>query len=235
MCARLIALTTALLLACSGGERLVRLTSAVERPDIEMTADGSALIRSVFCDIMVEPVDAALWDKLGKTSSYTKKPARGARRRIPPVAAFHVIIKSTIGAPLRLVTARIVSGGTARERLTIDAISGRLKSPAYSAYDFRGLLAFRRLIADKDSSRRIDYDLETMASTFDFIPPYDTVVTTLMFERPPPGDERLRLTLELSASGNGKSVSCDFVSRDYRAGDREYRRMKKDTMRIDDE
>ena len=231
----IIALPAALLLTCTGGEKLVRLTRAVERSDVEMTVGGSALIRSVFCDLMVEPVDGALWEKLANTDAYMKKPARGARRRVPMVAAFHVIIKSTIGAPLRLENARLASGDTYRERMTGEVIAVRLKSPAYSAYDFGSLLSYRRLIVDKDSSRWIDYDRDTLASTFDFIPPYDTVVTVLCFERMPREYERLRLTLDLSASGNRKSVSCDFVSHDYRAGDPEYRKILKDTVPIDDE
>ncbi len=231
----IIAMAAALLVTCSGGERLVRLTRALERPDIEITAGGSALIRGVYCDMMLEPVDGALWKKLVRTSAYMKKPARGARRRVPPVAAFHVIIKSTISAPLRLENARLVSGDTARERMTADAIAVRLKSPAYAAYNFAGLLSYRRLTVETDTSRWIDYDRETIATTFDFIPPYDTVVTMLLFERPPAGNEKLRLILELSASGNRRSISYDLISRDYRTGDREYRSIKKETVKVGDE
>jgi hypothetical protein len=235
--ARVIALpaAAALLLSCLPGEGLVHLTRAVERTDVEITAGGSTLIRSVYCDITIEPADSALWEKLGKAAAYRKKPLPGARRRVPPLAAFHVIIKSTIGAPLRLERSRIFSGDTTADCLKRDTIAARLRSPAYSYYDFASLLSYRRLTVERDSFRLIDYDRDTIASTFDFIPPGDTVVTMLFFERPPAGQERFRLTLEFSASGNRKTVSCDFTSRDYRASDREYNRIKKETRGIDDE
>lgn len=229
------ALAAALLPSCAGGEKLVRLTRVVERPEIEMTVGGAAMIRSVFCDLTVEPVDDALWTKLAGSDAYRKKPERGARRRIPPVAAFHVIIKSTISSPLRLENARLASGDTVRERMTIGAAAARLKSPAYSAYDFAGLFSYRRLAVEKDSSKWIDYDRETLASTFDFIPPNDAVATVLFFERPPAGRGQLSLTFDLSASGNRKSVTFYFISRDYRAGDPEYGRFKQNTVRLDDE
>ena len=124
--------TAALLLSCLPGERLVRVVRPVERTDVEITADGGALIRSVNCDVTVEPADAALWDRIAGTTAYGKRPAPGARRRVPPLAAFHLIIKSTVGSPLRLERSRITYDGGAGDSLTRDAAARRLGSPAYS-------------------------------------------------------------------------------------------------------
>jgi hypothetical protein len=229
------ALSAAFLLSCLPGERLVHVTRPVERTDVEITAGGGALIRSVYCDVTVEPADAAFWDRVGRTAAYGKKPSPGARRRVPPLAAFHLIIKSTIGSPLRLERARITAGDTARDSLTRDAVARRLSSPAYSCYDFAGLLSYRRLMVERDSSRWIDYDRETIASTLDFIPPGDSVVTMVLFERPPVGQERFRITLEFSSLGGRKAVSCDFDRRDYRASDRAYEKIRERKGALDDE
>ena len=226
---------TALLLSCLPGERLVHLVRPVERTDVEITADGGALIRSVLCDVTIEPADAALWDRLAKTAAYGKKPAPGARRRVPPLAAFHLIIKSTVGSPLRLERSRISYGDGAGDSLERGAVARRLASPAYSYYNFAGLLSYRRLTRERDSCRWIDYDRETLASTLDFIPPGDTVVTMMLLERPSAGQERFRLTLEFSSAGNRRAVSCDFTARDYRASDRGYEKLRERKGVLDDE
>jgi hypothetical protein len=124
-------LSAAILLSCLPGERLVHVTRPAERTDVELTAGGGALIRSVYCDVTVEPADAALWDRIAKTAAYGKKPSPGARRRTPPLAAFHLIVKSTIGSPLRLDRARLVAGDAARDSLTREATAHRLPQPAY--------------------------------------------------------------------------------------------------------
>ena len=88
---------------------------------------------------------------------------------------------------------------------------------------------------ERDSCRWIDYDRETLASTLDFIPPGDTVVTLVLLERPPAGQERFRLTLDLSSAGSRRSVSCDFTARDYRASDRAYEKLRERKETLDDE
>ncbi|OHD66047.1 MAG: hypothetical protein A2176_09820 [Spirochaetes bacterium RBG_13_51_14] len=221
----LLAVPIALCLSCLTRRELVRVTRPAERSDIDIIKSGSALIRSLYCDITAEAVDDALWRKLRTARAYSLVPGSAARQRIPPLTAFHVMVKNTAPTPIRIEKAQVRYGAVARDALAADEIAGRLKSPSYSVYNFCALLSPRRLLEEKDAAGNIDYDRDTISSKLDFVPPNDTVLKLIVFDRIPVEAGTFKLLIRITASGREKIIDFDFTGRDYRTNGEDYNKM----------
>jgi len=197
---------------------LVHIIAPVERSDVETTKYGTAIIRSLYCDIMVEPVDSELWRALRKSEAYGKTPERGILQRTPALTAFQVVVKNTLNAPIQLKKAQLCFGPHTADAMTSGGIRERLKSPSYSGYNFGAMLSYRRLISEWDSMGIIDYDRDTIGMKLDFIPPRDAVLTIIAFERIPVESRKFKLRLVITAMGNLKTIDFDFTRYEYRTG-----------------
>lgn len=161
----------AALLSCQPRNGLVQETLPAESAVVDIMGAKTARVRSIYCDIMVEPLDAAGWDRLAKASVYRNTRRRPAFRRTPPLTAFLVILKNTVNAPIRLEKTHLLTAGSSMEALTAERIGTRFRSPAYSWWDFGRMLSLRRLAAEPESLQRIDIDRDTIGTKLDFIPP----------------------------------------------------------------
>lgn len=219
-------MTLSVFLTCLPRQGLVQVIMPVNRPDTEITGMASALIRSIYCDIRVDPVDDALWRRINSSDVYTGPGQAGRRQRIPPVAAFLVTIKSTVHAPIRLDNALIRYGSTETAAMTAGEMNARFTSAAYSRYRFDRMFAFRRILDEIDPPGLPDFDRDTIALMLDFIPPDDSVVKIVAFDTIPGGVGEFTLRLMISAMGSRKNIDFYFLRRDYRTTDREYIRLK---------
>ena len=206
-----------------------------ERADVETTKYGSALIRSIYCDIMVESVDEALWRGLRSSHAYGKTPQQGILQRIPPITAFQVVLKNTVNAPIQLKKAQLCLGADAVDAMTITGIGARLKSPSYSGFNFGAMLSFRRLISEWDSMKNIDYDRDAIDMKLSFVPPRDAVLTIIAFERIPVEARSFKLRFMIAAMGNIKTIDFDFTRREYRTGEKDDSKKSRKESAADDE
>jgi hypothetical protein len=195
---------------------LVHAITPVERPDVETTRYGTAMIRSLYCDIMVEPVDAGLWRAVRKSNSYGTNPHPGTLQRTPPLIAFQVVVKNTVNAPIRLQNVQLCLGSRTIDALTADGVRDRLKSSSYSGFNLDALFSSRRLISEPVLHEAIDYDRDTIDMSLDFIPPRDSVLTIRAFERPPVASRAFRLRFVIAAMGSLKTIDFDFTRDEHR-------------------
>jgi hypothetical protein len=214
---------------------LVHVITPVERPDVETTKYGTALIRSLYCDIMVEPVDAGLWRSIRNSRVYGKIPDPGSLRRTPPLTAFQVVVKNTVNAPIQLQKAQLCSGPHTMDAMTAVGVRDRLKSSPYSGFNLDTILSFRRLISEPDLNEAIDYDRDTIDMKLDFIPPRDSVMTIIAFEKMPVASRKFKLKLVIAAMGNLKTIDFDFARDEYRTGKKENREQYKKERAAHDE
>lgn len=205
-----------LLLFTCQSSGLLYVTSAEDQADIEITENGSPLIRSVLCDITAEPVDRAMWQKILKSSAYAARYSSSVPQRIPPLLFFHIIIKSTTTLPFKFERAVLRYGKTAMPQLTAGDIKSRLASPAYFSINVPALLTSRRLLAEHDTALKIDYDKETIAVYYDFIPPQDTMIFLIAFDRIQTKVRSYKLMLEMTSSQGKKIIEFHFNRHDYR-------------------
>lgn len=206
--------------ACLRHQAIEHSVRAVERPEVEITGSGSALIRSSSCDVIMEPMDRLLWSVLLRSDAYTRHPDREMSRRLPPLTFVHVIIRNTSASPLTVSSALVRFGNRTLPSLTALDLGRILASPAYSFLDFNSLLSFRRLMEARDSAALINYDTDTVGSLFPFIPPEDTALTLLAFDRIPSDIQSWRVSLTVKAGRNIKNIDFDFLRHEERtAGD----------------
>ena len=215
--------------ACLRRQAIERSVGAVERPEVEITRSGAALIRSSACDVIMESLDPALWRVLLRSAAYTRSPNLKIGQRLPPLTFVHVIIRNTSPAPLTVSSARIRAGETDLPRLSAGDLGRILASPSYSIFDFNSLLSFRRLLEERDSAALINYDADTVGSLFPFVPPGDTAVTVLAFGRVPADAGSWRVSITVEAGRNKKDLNFDFRPLERRSAG--VRAAKKNTAR----
>ena len=197
---------------------LVHVITPVERSEVEITKYGTALIRSLYCDIMVEPVNAGLWRSIRNSEAYGKAPDPGILQATPPLTAFQVVVKNTVNAPIQLKKAQLCFGPHTMDAVTSGGLRGRLKSSSYSGFNPGAMLSFRRLISEWDLTEAIDYDRDTLDMKLDFIPPRDSILTIIAFERIPAASRRFKLRFVIAAMGNLKTIDFDFIRHEYHTG-----------------
>jgi hypothetical protein len=206
-----------------------------ERADVETTKYGTALIRSIYCDISVEPVDEALWLSIRSSDAYGRTPQQGILLRNPPLVAFQIIMKNTLNAPIQLKKARICFGSVAVDAMNVAGIAERLNSPSYSGFNFSEMLSLRRLISEWDYMKNIVYDRDTIGLKLNYVPPRDTVLTMIAFERIPVEVRKFKLQIMIAAMGNIKTVDFDFNRHEYRTGEKDDSKKNRKESAADDE
>lgn len=192
-----------------------------DRADVETTKYGTAIIRSIYCDIFVEAVDAILWRNIRNSDAYGKTPQPGILQRNPPLVAFQAIVKNTLNAPIQLKKAQLIFSSGAMNAITVTGIGKQLNSPSYSGFNFSAMLSFRRLISEWDYMKNVDYDRDTIDLKLNFVPPRDTVLTIIAFERIPVEVRTFKLQFMIEAMGNIKTIDFDFARHEYRAGEKD--------------
>ncbi len=218
------ALTTALLLtagAACGPRALERFTLPVDRAAVEITADGTSLMRSVYCDISVAPIEGPAWHRLLRRGACSGPAGRAVDVPIPPLTLFHVIVRSTVNLPVRVERAELRYDEGTISSLGVKEMRDRFSSSSYSACDPAILLSFRRLLEEHTSPGAIDYRRDTIESKLDFIPPYDYVAGVVAFERIPHREKRFILRFLIESAGKKRNVDFHFERIERRAGDRE--------------
>ncbi|MBP7739047.1 MAG: hypothetical protein KA369_23970 [Spirochaetes bacterium] len=208
-----------LTLSCGQRSSLVREILPTENIAVDILQARAARVRSIYCEITVEPVDEARWKDLMKAAAYRKPGPQMALQRTPTLSAFLVLLKNTLNAPLRIEKAQIVAGDAVMEALRADGLGARFRSPAYGWCDFDRLLSIRRMTGEQEALYKIDIDRDTIETRLDFIPPRDTVLAVMAFEKIPPGIRRFKLRFSIAALGGTREVLIDFTRREYRAAD----------------
>lgn len=204
--------------SCMPGHSITREIIPSESAGTAMTPNGAALVRSIYCDITAAPVDGDMWARLRSSGSFAWKPPPCAGRRVPPVTAFLVVVKSTINAPLTLKGARLICGGSDRGTLTAERLARMLRSPAYAGIDVRGLLSPRRIIREVGEAGSIDLDHDIIELKLDFVPPRDAVMQVIAFDKIPAEARAITLRLTIGALGTERTLDIEFTRREYRAG-----------------
>ncbi len=217
--------------SCRPGNGLVQETVPAESAMVDLLHARTGRIRSIYCDILVEPVDGDRWGQLMRTRVYRKPGRPPLFRRPPPVTAFLVVLKNTVNAPLRLENVQVISDGMSMDALTADRISARFKSPSYAWCDFGRMLTFRRLVEEPRSMKRIDFDRDTIDMKLDFVPPRDSVIRVIAFERMPVEIRRFKLRFSVAAMGSVREIAVEFTRNEYR----DNKKKKQEEIPDDDE
>ncbi len=218
-------------LSCGQRNSLVREILPTENIAVDILHARAARVRSVYCEITVEPADDGRWKDLMKTAAYHRPGSRLVSQRRPPLTAFLVLLKNSVNAPIRIEKTQILVRGDVMDALRADGLGARFRSPAYGWCDFGRLLSIRRMVGEHETLKRIDIDRDTIETRLDFIPPQDSVFTVVAFETIPAHIRRFKLSFTIAALGGTREVSIDFTRHEYRAA----KTGKKETIQDDDE
>lgn len=207
-----------LLASCMSRQGITRGLRPSAAAGTVTTERGAALVRSVYCDIQAEHVSEAKWARLLSCGAFSRGRVLPVRRRFPPLTVFMVTLASTVNAPLVLKNAQVRYGGTVKDAMTPARLAAATRSPAYAGTDAEAVLTPRRIMREEDASGPVDCGRDTIEMRLDFVPPRDTVMQVLAFEKIPYGARMITLSLTISALGGEKAFSIDFEPFEYRSG-----------------
>lgn len=178
----------ALLLSVSGCGRkygIERYDRPGETPSISTSKEGEALIRSLYCDISIRQIKDHHWEKILENEPFKNSRVRGSTFRVPKLLFFMVTIKNTWNYPVLLEKATINHGEKSEKKLTSIEISSQFKSPLYKIFNFEEILRPRRLLSEVKKIDKFNFADETIPYRIKFIPPGDSSLEIIAFEKPP--------------------------------------------------
>lgn len=186
---------------------LERFARPLDRPGVEITEEGPALVRSMYCDIAVEHLRE---NSLRRLLARSREGRRCVSGRLSPLVVFHVIIRSTVDMPIRVERAELVHAGGIAASLDIGTLRARISPPRHSDCDPAAVFSGRRLLEEGASWSEIDPKADTVESRLDFIPPRDAMAGLIAFDRIPTSSRRFTLRFTVDATGRTRSVEFPF-------------------------
>jgi len=203
--------------SCSAHPGLYRETVSLERPDISIEKNRVALIRSVSCDIYIEPFSHNTWKKILKSDVFLNNEKKSFDYRIPELLFFQIIISNTGKQPLTIRNISIRYDSQNSSILRYADLRKRLHSPFYSIFNFKRILSQARLTGDKFLIQNINYDKDTLVYKMNHITPSDSIVQFIAFDKPPSVCKKYKILVELSYAGSIKTFDFDFRLIEYRS------------------
>jgi hypothetical protein len=186
---------------------LERFSRPLDRPAVEITENGRSLVRSIYCDITVEPLGRETLRRLLGRSSEGRSCISG---RLAPLLVFHVIIRSTVDMPIRVERTELVHAGGIAASLDAGTLRARLSPARHSDCDPGAVFRYRRLLEERASWSAIDPGVDTVESRLDFIPPRDIVEGMIVFDRIPTASRSYTLRFSIDAMGRTRDVEFPF-------------------------
>ena len=202
---------------------LKRVVAAEENSYVDIRKNNSGLIRSVFCDVYIEHIDAEKWEKLLKFKVYAGETLLLTRYQVPPLEFMHFIIRNTSNYPLVIKEVCIEGERGTIPSLTSHDIERAYRSHLYSVFDFDALYSPRRLTAAHYAIDDIRYESETIGYNFGFIAQGDTVLFVRAFEWIPASMDRFSVVITVKAGGVQRTIRFPMRRYLYRRGGPDFR------------
>lgn len=204
---------------------MVRGLEPEQRLVIEAKEGRCAVLRTRICDVAVEQIDAPKWRRL---LGYRMLAGRGSptETRIPKFAFFHLVVSNVGSLPLGIDSITLHYGSVEKKPIPVEDAVKRSRSPAYRAFDFKKILAAKRLMGDRYCLKKIDYERDVIEYRLDFINPGDRLIRIVAFEWVPVQFRELRVTVRVSPLGGAEKKVIDFNFRrfEYRTRGTYYRK-----------
>ena len=210
---------------CARRHGMVRGLEPEQSLVIEAREGRCAVLRSRICDVAIEQIDPPKWRKL---LGYRMLAGRGspAETRIPKFAFFHIVVSNMGSLPLGIDSITLHYGSVEKKPIAVEDAVKRSRSPAYRAFDFKKVLAARRLMGDRYCLKKINYERDVIDYRLDFIIPGDRLIRIVAFEWVPVQFRRLRVAVRVSQLGSAEKKVIDFNFRrfEYRTRGAYYRK-----------
>lgn len=223
----LTAIMTAVTLISCMSSSVQWVTQAEENSFIELTPGDAALVRSIYCDVYLEPVDEIKWKKLLGFYRYATGNPHLKTYDIPPLEFMHFIVTNTGDDPLIIKDAFIEAGGEVIRSLSAEEIQQRFPYKRYDIFNFKNLFAMRRFTGEKEDIMSIDYPRQTLDLRFDFISPGDTVVFLRAFDWVSFSYDRYTVAIIVQSGNYARRISFKLKRVQYRKGGPDFRAPEK--------
>jgi len=222
-------------IACSPRYGIERYTKPTERPDVEVMNEGTALIRSIYCDIYVQQITPKNWEKLLKSTAFINPKSNNLKYRVPKLLFFQAIIKNTWKEPIKIDKIELKYDGITVQSLDAGELSSMHKSPMYVIFKFNKILSPRRIISEHYTVDKIDYEKDIISSRIKFIPPLDSELRIIAFGWIPIEYRKYKLIFTIYYPGNKKIIDFDFNRLEYRTDGGHFQKPKNKIENEDDE
>lgn len=206
---------------------VIWVTKAEETVFAQLTPGDTALVRSIFCDVSLEPVNEKKLKKLLSFKFYSNGNPLLKSYSIPPFEFMHFVVKNTGKHPLTIEEAYVEAGNRVMQSLTCDDIAKKYPYKRYEIFNFKNLFAMRRLIAEKQNILGIDYSRQTIDVRFNFIAPGDRVVFMRTFDWVPLSFDTFTVVLVVKSAGFARKISFNLKRECYRKGGSLFREQDK--------
>lgn len=165
---------------------------AVERGDVDIVYGRAGLIRTVYCDIIIEHVDNEGWKQLKEVPFFKGK---GSENPVP--VCFHFIIENTWKKPFQVDGIEILHAGQVIKAEDFSFIKDKKYMERRYSVNLSSMMKKRRILTDASLLREIDFGDDTIDYRLDFIAPGDRISFFRFFTWFPAGQStKLRITIK---------------------------------------
>jgi hypothetical protein len=207
-----------LLMITSCGQRfgITRYDRPQENAVIDIEEEGTAIIRSLYCDITIKELKDNSFLKIINNKEFQNNNSQ-KKMRVPKLHFFTVSIKNTTNYPIVLKSIQRTYDSDNDAILTAVDIKKQYKSPLYQGIDFETLLHPRRLSTDDFQNKKFEYARDTLRSQLSFISPGDTIMQIIAFKKLPLNVRNYAINFTISRRSLEKIIAFDMVRFEYRS------------------
>jgi hypothetical protein len=196
---------------------IIRETVPVNRPEVDLQRDQTAIIRTPHCDISLRYLNTDDWSVFGRFNTFSSRRGRGAVK--PPYEIFFFTIHSSTDKILRNIRFSVRAGTFSAPALARADLLAQCASSRYRAMNIEELFVMRRLIIPEYRMDEIDFDNDTIGYPFDFITMLDSVSLCVAVPTPPVEARRYFVSVEYTAGSEKKVVDFEIERREHRRED----------------
>jgi len=189
--------------------------------------NGTALIRSLYCDISLQQIQDWQWEKILSSKSLINPKIRKKIYRVPKVLFFETTIKNTWKYPVEIEKITIDYGKTSKKSLTHSDMAMQYKSPLYKLFNFEEIFKTRRVIAKKKPLDTMNFSTETIPYRISFIPPGDLALKIFALEKPESRERNYRITFHLKLLKEKKVIAFNIMRFEYRTRGKNFIKTRK--------
>ncbi len=202
--------------SCSRKFGIQRQTVFRDRTPGVSKNENCAMIRGAVFEASLEPISAEQWEKIFAYELYSGE--RKTTPRLPAFPFYHLVIANTGNTPLALEDLSITlrHGSTEIKTLTPGDAGKLFTSPAFSIFNFTGILTSKRLLAEKFCIKEIDYALELLDYRLGFLNPGERLLLIISFGWIPVEVRQYTIRIGLKNSDPKKSIDFELSRFEYR-------------------
>ncbi len=195
---------------CSDSE-LVRTALPLEKSNIEIIQGRAGLIRTLYCDVVVENITKDNWAHISGFSEF-----KGEGKGFPVEPCFLITVYNTWKKPLQVESVSLRSGGRSISPEYYRGIADSSFAGKRYSVNLLNLWKARRILSRARLEEEIDYESDSVEYKLDFIAPGDRVSRFYLFSHYTGAGDNFVISLVIKYLNMKKVIDFDLTRPEHR-------------------